>query len=84
FSLKLTIIGNSAKNALSFRENITIIKNNIKQLFPSGELGILSFRGAYATRNLYDFRYFKISPFGRNDIIDSFSKLPSGMLWNSI
>src|SRR3989304_7095605 len=32
-------------------------------------------RGAFATRNLYNFRYFKISPFGRNDIIDSFSKL---------
>ena len=39
------------------------------------ELWILSFRGALATRNLYDFSCFKISPFGRNDIIDSFSKL---------
>jgi len=27
----------------------------------------MSFRGAYATRNLYAFGYFKISPFGRND-----------------
>ena len=42
---------------------------------PGRELWILSFRGALATRNLRGYALLKISPYGRNDRINNYSKL---------